>query len=165
MTPSSFEAIYIKYYAGLMTYGKVITVNKQMIEDAIQEIFLDFWKNNHDLDSKHSLENYLFVCFRNRLIKKLNSFKIVELKFDIPDTKDTNPYLALEETLGIFINQLPTHQKEVIYLRYYKDKSYQEIADILGIKYQVARNFSYRGIKSLKDIVLSYKNEGLSKAL
>lgn len=148
-----------------MTYGQTITVNRQMIEDAIQEIFLNFWKNKRDLDSKHSLENYLLVCFRNRLIKKLNSFRIVELKFDLPDKKGHNPNLPLEESLGIFINQLPTHQKEVIYLRYYKDKSYQEIADILGIKYQVARNFSSRGIKSLRDKVHQFKIIGLDKAL
>ena len=152
---TNIEQIFLQYHKTLMVYGRTIADCDQKIEDAIQELFLNFWKNKNDLKSKKSLENYLLICFRRVLIKRLNNFRIVELYNDHPQEENQTPNYTLEENLQGLIENLPTHQKEVIFLRYYKNKSYPEIADILGIKYQVARNFSYRAIKFLKSQLLT----------
>ncbi len=147
---SKFEAIYLKYYATLLVYGKTMTAHEQLIEDAIQELFLVIWQKGESLLIKSSFENYLFVAFRNNLIKKIKKQRLSELNFDLPAKIDET--LNLEETqqLKDWLEKLPPSQKEVIFLRYYQNKSYLEIAEILDISYQVARNFAYRGIKFLK---------------
>jgi RNA polymerase sigma factor (sigma-70 family) len=99
------------------------------------------------------------------LIKKLNRFKIIELQTDLPDVPSNQEIDPVENSLIHFIDQLPSHQKEVIYLRYYKDKSFHEIAQILGIKYQVARNFSYRGIKFLRNKILVLRTYKIAKSV
>jgi RNA polymerase sigma-70 factor (ECF subfamily) len=48
------------------------------------------------------------------------------------------------------IEQLSGRQKEIVYLKYYQNLSYDEICDIMNINYQVARNLLYQAIKSLK---------------
>ena len=146
----AFEKLYIKYYPTLLVYGKTITPNEQAVEDTIQELFILLWQKRKDLMIKSSLENYLFVSFRNNLIRKIKNKPLTELDFDLPDTLDQPIDFANEKVLKTWLERLPPSQKEVIFLRYYQNKSYLEIADMLGISYQVARNFSYRAIKFLK---------------
>ena len=147
---SKFEAIYLKYYATLLVYGKTMTAHEQLIEDAIQELFLVIWQNGESLLIKSSFENYLFVAFRNNLIKKIKKQRLSELNFDVAVEIDETVSLEETQQLKEWLEKLPPSQKEVIFLRYYQNKSYLEISEILNISYQVARNFAYRGIKFLK---------------
>ena len=64
---NNFEELYLKYYPTLMVYGKTITVDEQIIEDTIQELFITIWQKGENLTIKSSFENYLFVAFRNNL--------------------------------------------------------------------------------------------------
>jgi len=45
---------------------------------------------------------------------------------------------------------LPTSQREALYLRYFENKSYEEIAEILAVNQQVAYNYVSRGLKRLR---------------
>ena len=49
--------------------------------------------------------------------------------------------------------QLSNRQKEIIYLKYYQELSYDEVSEIMNINYQVARNLLYQSIKSLKKLL------------
>ena len=160
-----FEQVYLKYYPVLMVYGRTIVADESLIEDTIQELFLKLWEKQNDLFIKTSLDSYLLVAFRNNLIRKLkeNSQGVPNLELMQEETPEL--LLKKEEELRTLFNKLPPRQKEVLFLRYYKGKSYQEIANILGISYQVARNFSYRGIKFLRKNMLQIYSFALSIAI
>ena len=146
-----FEATYLKYYPVLLVYGKAIAQNEQLVEDTIQELFLSFWKNKVDLSEKSSLENYLIVSLRNNLIRKLKTPRVIELDLNLPDEDAADLINSENEPkLAALLEQLPPRQREVLFLRYYKNKPYEEIADMLGINYQVVRNFSYRALQFLR---------------
>lgn len=145
-----FEAIYLKFYPILMVYGKTFTTDEPLIEDTIQELFLSLWKKKNTLFIKTSLDAYLIRAFRNNLIRSLKAKSGSNFKIEPVAEEPSEILLAKEEQLKALLNQLPPRQKEVLFLRYYQNKSYQEISDILGISYQVARNFSYRAIQFLK---------------
>jgi len=146
----SFESIYIKYYPVLLVYGKNISNDETLIEDVIQELFLTLWKKRQTLVFQASLDRYLFVAFRNNLIRKMKATVTEEIKREIVDHPSSETSQPIDKKLKDLINQLPPRQKEVLFLRYYQNKSYGEIAEILNISYQVARNFSYRALKFLK---------------
>ncbi|MEO1261193.1 MAG: sigma-70 family RNA polymerase sigma factor [Bacteroidota bacterium] len=163
---SAFEKIYLQYYPLLLVYGKAIVHDEALVEDTIQELFVAFWKKGEDLNTKSSLENYLLVSLRNNLIRKLKANKTVELNMDLAETDTSqNEILDREARLNNLIEKLPARQREVIFLRYFKNKSYQEIADLLGISYQVARNFSYRAIQFLRKNMKSLYSIFLSLTL
>ena len=148
-----FEALYLEYYPRLMVYGSIIADNEGVIEDTIQELFAELWRKKEGLLIKSSLDAYLFVSFRNNLIKKAKKQAFVELDFDLADESfDPLPPedSASEKELRRWIVKLPPSQREVLYLRYYENMSYLEISEMLEINYQVARNFSYRALKFLK---------------
>lgn len=82
-----------------------------------------------------------------------NDGKDVSLFDTIRDKKDyyNIDYMLLNEE----INNLPSPDKEIIYLRYFEDKTQSEVANILGInQVQVSRNES----KTLKRIRKNYQN-------
>ena len=49
------------------------------------------------------------------------------------------------------LQQLPNRQREIIYLKIYKDLGYEEVAELMQINYQAARNLLYQAIKNLKE--------------
>jgi RNA polymerase sigma factor (sigma-70 family) len=58
--------------------------------------------------------------------------------------------------LNNLLNQLPPKQKEVIYLKFYKGLSNEQISQILNINYQSVKNHVYRSIVMLRSY---YGNE------
>jgi len=51
--------------------------------------------------------------------------------------------------------KLTPKQKEILYLRFYQGLDYEQIADVLGMKYQSLRNAVSRAIKNLRgDMIL-----------
>jgi RNA polymerase sigma-70 factor (ECF subfamily) len=146
----NIKAIYLRYHPILTAYGKTITPDIQLIEDTIQELFLALLQKEATFEFHASLERYLLVSFRNNLRRKLREKPVIHLEFDLPDTMDSSQLPEQEKKLVKLLEQLPPRQKEVLFLRFYQGKSYSEIADIMGISYQVCRNFSYRALLFLK---------------
>lgn len=155
MTKKAFENIYLRFYAELKVYGRSISTDQSLIEDVIQELFLDLWKKQPSTDTILQLDTYLYTSFRNNLLRKLKQQGKLRALTTYHTAFITRPsvhpdVIAKEEQVKNLVAQLPPRQREVLFLRYYKNKSYQEISTILGINYQVARNFAYRAIQVMR---------------
>ncbi len=53
------------------------------------------------------------------------------------------------------MDKLSARQREIIYLRFYHNMSYEEISDVMQINYQVCRNLLSQAIKSLRKLLPS----------
>lgn len=147
MDKQTFEKIYLEYYPVLLVYGKAIVADETWVEDAIQELFLHLWQKEQQLLITSSLENYLLVSLRNNLIRKAKKQKKSNTIPVSIDLEVSEKLLEKEQELQTLLKKLPTRQKEVLFLRYYKNKSYQEIADTLGISYQKVKPSDYSAWK------------------
>ena len=58
------------------------------------------------------------------------------------------------KTDPVKVEQLSHRQKEIIYLKFYQNLSYDEVSSIMNINYQAARNLLYQAIKALKKIMI-----------
>ena len=68
-------------------------------------------------------------------------------------TREWDDKLALEEVLkGLpqAISKLPKRQRQVVVWRYYEQRSFEEIADILSVKTATARSLLRHGINNLR---------------
>lgn len=156
---AAFKKIYLKNAPLLAAYGKKITPNKEIVNDAIQDVFINLWQKRERLPVVQNTSAYLLKALRNRILRILESRSI---------GNDSNrPHQAFQESyehhliraelasenlhkLHSIIEQLPARQKEVINLKYFQNLKTDEIADILNINYQSASNLLYKGIKALK---------------
>ena len=60
----AFETIYSEFADAMFAYGIKITPHRNLVEDAIQDSFLDIYKYGSRLKKPESLEFYLYKTLR-----------------------------------------------------------------------------------------------------
>jgi RNA polymerase sigma factor (sigma-70 family) len=151
----AFAALYDRYIQELLTYGYRVTSDRQLIRDAIQDLFLHLWTSRENLADTDSVRYYLFRCLRNSLVK---SVRQEQMQSSLPEACFHLPAPETDETdadqirrLQAAIQQLSPREQEVIQLRYVHNFSIQEVADMLGITNQSVRNTQYRALGHLRE--------------
>lgn len=159
---NAFSVLFKLYYSQLFNFGKIYTKDKSIINDSIQELFLDFWEKREKLSSDVEVKSYIYAGFRNKLMKQINQ-SVIYKSFN-KDEMDVFFDLSVEEMaiqreseknkilkINTILNQLSNRQKEVIYLRFYKGLSNEQIAEILKINYQSVKNYVFRSLQIFRD--------------
>ncbi len=161
---NSFKEIYEKFYDSLFEYGFRISNDLQLVEDVIQELFIKIWNNRARLGDVTSVKSYLFVSLRGAIFNKLEkdyrirtqelNESVFDLVFSVESEfidKESNEMRAnkIKEAL----NQLTSRQKEFIYLRFYEEVSFEEIAKILNITTKASYKLNARALESLKQLI------------
>ncbi|MGK7395294.1 MAG: RNA polymerase sigma factor [Candidatus Cyclobacteriaceae bacterium M3_2C_046] len=164
----SFDLLYEMYFPRLYQYGMHLTENKDAVKDCIQALFIKFWSKRHQLKKIASIKNYFYKSFRNNLLKDVQGGpSLVQLDEYLIENYQHTTEKSLEE---VFIHQqqqhevqkllkqafsnLTTRQREAIFLRFYEDMSYQDIAQLMSFKDpKYARTLIYRAIESLREIL------------
>lgn len=158
----AFEQIYRDQVDMLINYGHRFTPDLSLIEDTIQELFINIWKNRANLAETDSIKKYLLASFRNNIIRNIKKNQKTELKEDFSDD-NFQASLSIEEILirtdtdneqalrlkNEFENLSP-RQKEVIYHKYYQQMDNETICELMDISYQSLRNLLSSAIKRLR---------------
>ena len=157
---AEFRIFFREYYPKLYSYGFKIIANHDLLEDCLQELFTDIWKNAGKTEIK-SMNAYLFKSLQYKLFKKgAREKKILpetdpgfEISFEI--TAETlliegEAHVEKVKKISFLMTHLSGRQREIIYLKFYKNFSYEEISEIMQINYQAARNLLSLSIKVLR---------------
>lgn len=157
----AFAEIYFTHYESLLNYGRWFTPDAALVEDAIQDLFVELWQYHATLSATTSVRFYLLRALRNQLGRRLQSpFRPLDAADGLPfeATYAFEPRWveaqAKQETLAALrraINQLTPRQREVIYLRFFNDLDYAEVAAVMGLSYQATRNQVYLALKALRE--------------
>lgn len=159
----AFSKLYESYIAQLTNYAFKFTNNKQIVEDALHDIFVYIWNNRTELKIRRSLKAYLFKCVRTSLIKKINKSK-KWVFFDEANEKEylhyfnsneikyieNENYFLLKERMSNVLGLLTSKQKEVIYLRFYHELSFDEIAANMNLTTKACYKLMGRAIAELR---------------
>lgn len=166
----SLSLIYEKYFNILFIYGQGFNIEYQIIEDAIQNIFLTLIRSRRKLKHVTNFESYLFMSFRNELFrlaakqKKLN-IDIQKEGIKSEASSDFEEELFKKESdnltdqiLRTCFAKLTQQQKAIIGMKFYLGKSYKDISSLMEINIESCRTAVYRAVKSLKKEIDKYKN-------
>lgn len=165
----SFAIIYQRHIEQLISYGYKLSYDRELVHDCIQEVFMDLFLKRKKLSVNiENLKAYLFVAFRNGLIKEISKSR----KFETLDTDKCKEYLIFNveysfqyklikleisnerrNCLKDVINSLPSRQKEIIYLKFEEELGYSEISEIMKLSVESARKLLYRALLSLRKII------------
>ncbi len=158
-----FEIVYNRYISLLANYGRRLCGDDEMVKDAIQDLFVDLWKNRKNLRSTDSIQYYLIKALRRNLIKKLNSArKQIQMNIDTPGFElspelkiiNSESHRELKDRLHANLNTLSTRQKEIVFLRFYCGMTYSAISKIMSINSQSAYNIVHRVLNVLREQML-----------
>ena len=159
----SFEKIYKSFYPLLYNYGRQFGLDESDIDDSIQMVFIEIWNSRNLLNIK-VLKPYLFTCLRNKITKSLSrnlkenskaekywreEFK-VSYHPSVEEIEFQNK-TDLEKNLINSIEQLSPKQREIIYLIFYNNLSYLEVAEVLGVKIKTVYNQVHNSINSIRE--------------
>lgn len=158
----AMNVILLRYFRPLLHYGSKFSADRSLVEDTIQDLFLGFLEKRPDLGNPASLKNYLFKCLRNNLIRQVKEkAKLLPIESDealFPDQGNIQDLIMDTENLREMSSRLSRHflsltkrQKEVMFLRYYENRSNDEIAEIMDINKQSVSNLLAQSLIVLRE--------------
>ena len=158
-----FIALYKFYYQDLYAYGVSLGFNTEDVKDAIQEVYLKLYFNERLCIDEKKIKFYLLRSVRNQLIdwertkkdtssieEEERSFKLsvsVEESF-ISDEED----LLLKKRVNRILDLLTDHQREIVYLHFIEEMTYEEIAVMLDMKIQTVRGQVFKAMEKLRKL-------------
>ncbi len=169
----AFVWIYHNYFAILYNYARQFNLDSDYVKDHIQDLFIYIRENRHKLSNVNSIKFYLFKSLRRRLLaNKKQRFQFLSLfgadnktVFEIqitetPEVRLINQSLDDKKKAWILksMTKLTARQREAVIYFYYEGLSYQEIAEIMGLKkVKSARKLIYRAIDTLRRDIHGFK--------
>jgi RNA polymerase sigma factor (sigma-70 family) len=162
---TSFEKIYHLYFKSLYEYGVRLINDKEVVKDCIHDLFVKIWSNKDNLGEISNLKSYLLVSLRGTIYNKSQSnskitFDEIDEKYDFRmDFSVENEYINKESSSGQsekilqLLHSLTPRQKEVIYLKYFEELDYGEIAAILNISVKATYKLSARALDALREVL------------
>ncbi|MEO9853677.1 MAG: sigma-70 family RNA polymerase sigma factor [Reichenbachiella sp.] len=161
---SAFIFIYSKYFKLLYQYASQFTHDKDLIKDAIQDLFIELRKGRTNLSATDSIKRYLFKSIRRKVLYYKGKQKSVQYS---PEQDGYNfsfvfshEHKLIEqqlnsekvEKLNVALTHLTSRQKEVVYHFYYEGMSYEDISEVMELKnVKSARNLIYKALGELKE--------------
>lgn len=158
---AAFEVIYRQYAPLLFHYGSKIYSDTSLVEDSVQDLFVDLWNSRKRVSRTTSVKFYLFKALRYKMIRNKNISHCDEMEplenymslLKNPSHEDLLIEMEVESLqmkhLRDILAKLPPQQREAINLRYFHNFSNEEIAGIMGISYPSACKSIYAGLKKL----------------
>ena len=106
--------------------------------DNFQEIVYQLWKSYSKLQNRNSIGSWIYAVSINTSISRIKKISRIEYREtlpDIPDTSDNFDELSKNESLKLLLNAIYKLDEidRSIMLLYLDEKSYDEIAEIIGI--------------------------------
>jgi RNA polymerase sigma factor (sigma-70 family) len=160
--------LFTHYYNRLFRTGLRYHANALLVEECIQEVFFDLWRYRQQLGAIESLEAYLKTSLRRRIFRQLNQPDPLQHSSDLSvvasamDDVSYEDILIRQQTdqeqrqrLMAALDQLSSRQKEIVYLKYFEELSYKEIADQLNISIGAVYKLLHDSVKRLKLILRS----------
>jgi RNA polymerase sigma-70 factor (ECF subfamily) len=112
---------------------------KDEAEDIAQDVMLRLWQMHDELEQYRSIEAIVALMAKHQLRNHQRRKPSETLDEAIVISLNTSPHEELEnkendEWLSAKLQQLPTTQRTLLYMRQVERKSHEEIATLLGIE-------------------------------
>ncbi|MCW5961957.1 MAG: RNA polymerase sigma factor [Pyrinomonadaceae bacterium] len=149
-------------YGGLVwSLARKMCRNSADAEDAVQEIFIDVWKNAGRYDESQASETtFIAMIARRRLIDRLRKVtrqpEIDSLDDSIfePSGGSDNILVTIEaKEAAKAMKDLRPDQKKVIYLSVVQGCSHQEISDALNMPLGTVKTNIRRGLMQVREVL------------
>ena len=154
--------IYKLYAQDMYSYGMLFTTNSELVKDCLHDVFIKIHRNRKKLSQVDNIRLYLLKAMKNYLFdvfdkkKELFHNDTIEPVFS-PEYTIEDKIIRQEELhyqsrkIRQMLESLTPRPKEVLYYRYMKNLTYDEIGEIMQMNYQSILNLIQRSIKKLRE--------------
>lgn len=144
-SPSSFDVFYRAHYAWAVNVAYLLTDDRGVAEDLVQDAFSRMHSRFADLDNPGA---FLRVC----VVNASRSWHRRRRREDrrLQSTAQPSPPVLDARELLDALDRLPHRQKAVLVLRYYADLTEAEIAEALDCRPGTVKSLAARGLSMLR---------------
>ncbi len=160
----AFISIYNNYSNLLFNFGCQFSPDRDLVKDCLQDFFIYLRAKRENLGETSSIKFYLLKGFRRKIIEsqkkhakekeKLNDPGFVEFPIQLShESIYINRQFEKEQLVNLekALLKLEPREREAIYLFYYDNLSYEQIAEMLNFSHvSSARRIIYRALSNLK---------------
>jgi RNA polymerase sigma factor (sigma-70 family) len=155
------QSLYDEYANDLLLYGLKMGYNRDILEDAIHDIFYRMCRSPHRLRKIEKLKIYLFSALKNQLVNihkaasKNTTTDIQEFNFSVEIDSlhiliEKEERIQIKEKINRLLEVLSDKQREIIYLRFFQELSYDEIGVMLNMTPASVKNVVYKAINKIR---------------
>ncbi len=150
-------------YGGLVwSIARKMLRNTEDAEDAVQEVFVDIWKNAARFDEAQASETtFIAMIARRRIIDRIR-YSTRRISADSLDDVLLEPFTRSDQDIQISIEakeaaeavrELRPEQQQVLRLSIVQGMSHQEISDATGMPIGTVKTHARRGIMQVREIL------------
>jgi RNA polymerase sigma-70 factor (ECF subfamily) len=166
----AFAAIVERYEEPLRRYLRRLGADTEGTKDILQESFIKIYVNLNDYDAALSFSSWIYRITHNEAInyfrkqstrpatvekeEDLSLFENIPDELDIETESDTK---ARHAVVLKALKSLEENYREMLVLRFFEEKSYEEISDILQIPTGTVASYISRAKLRLKEILKKHK--------
>lgn len=158
----AFDTLFRRYYPMLCAYGHRF-VELEDAEEIVEDSLLWIWENRETLVIESSLNSYLFKMVYRRALNKLahiNATQRADTRFyeEMQEMLQDTDYYQIEELakrIEDAVAALPESYREAFVMHRFRDMSYKEIAETLGVS---PKTIDYRIQQALKQLRVDLKD-------
>jgi len=157
----AFDLVVGAYKDRVFRLAVSILKERAAAEDAAQETFVRVWKALPRFDGRAALGTWIYAITRNTCLMELRRRRPT-VSLDDPDSPDaqhaateiaTGPAQDPErDNLLRLLARLPRNQQEAVRLFYLEDRSYEAVAESLGMPLGTLKNLLHRARKRLIEL-------------
>lgn len=124
---ASIEAVYRADFARFARFARAVTGDRETALEAVQEGFADALRKADRWRGSGTLEAWIWTCVLNRARKAKRRVPAASHRVS-EDAPQTDPVLRAR------LAALPERQRLIVFLRYFADLGYADIASMLGLE-------------------------------
>ncbi len=154
---------YDRFAAALYRYALVILLDHGAAEDVVQQAFAKLAARRDGMTGIDSPADYLRTAVRNECWRLLNhrrrQHESVESAIDIPVLEPVDRAAENEEErrrVEAAMTSLPPDQREVVYLKVYENRTFQEIAGWLGVSINTVSSRYRYALEKLRQRLMTH---------
>ena len=158
----AFDTLFRRYYPMLCAYGHRF-VELEDAEEIVEDSLLWIWENRETLVIESSLNSYLFKMVYRRALNKLahiDATQRADTRFyeEMQEMLQDTDYYQIEELakrIEDAVAAVPESYREAFVMHRFRDMSYKEIAETLGVS---PKTIDYRIQQALKQLRVDLKD-------
>ena len=156
--PAAFEPLYTKYHEQIFRYVYQRMDDKDLAFDVTSQVFLKALQNLKRFEHRGvPFSSWLYriaLSETNKQFSKTKAQRTVNLRddhvTDLMDELEEQPDEALRQNMISQLADLPEDELALVEMRFFEQRPFREIGEIMGIKETNAKVKLYRTLKKLK---------------
>lgn len=155
---SALDMIWTAYASDMLGYLVGMLCSRHDAEDALQEVFVTVARKRATVAGARHLKSYLFRLARNTALNRIKKSKRRQEREEKATEwliLDSGSEQGDERThrLGAALAALPEKQRTVVVLKFFRDKTFREVGELLDISENTAASRYRYAMTKLKDFI------------